>query len=166
MKKILVIAALVLSLVACKPLSEQVVINDWSLDNPDNLSLGLTQLGFDTDLVIEADNNSSMDIRLAKLYAELYNKSDKLVATIELAREKGETLPVLHRRSSEAVAIPLRMNFENPLSILTLAAMSIDDYSEKGYSVSYDCTLKAGCLKKRLQDEKVPVAKLKKMLDK
>ena len=47
MKKILVIAAFMLSLVACKPISEQININDWSLDNPDNLSLGLTQLGFD-----------------------------------------------------------------------------------------------------------------------
>ncbi len=166
MKKILVIAALVLSLVACKPISEQININDWSLESADNLSLGLTQLGFDTNLVLEADNNSSMDIRLTKLYAELYNKSDKLVATVELAREKGETLPVLHRRSSETVAIPLRMNFENPLSILTLAAMSLDDYSEKGYSVTYDCTLKAGCFGKRLQETKVPLATLKKMFEK
>ncbi len=166
MKKILVIAALVLSLVACKPISEQININDWSLESADNLSLGLTQLGFDTNLVLEADNNSSMDIRLTKLYAELYNRSDKLVATVELATAKGETLPVLHRRSSETVAIPLRMNFENPLSILTLAAMSLDDYSEKGYSVTYDCTLKAGCFGKRLQETKVPLATLKKMFEK
>ena len=166
MKKFLAIAALVLSLVACKPISEQININDWSLESADNLSLGLTQLGFDTNLVLEADNNSSMDIRLTKLYAELYNKSDKLVATVELAKAKGETLPVLHRRSSETVAIPLRMNFENPLSILTLAAMSLDDYSEKGYSVTYDCTLKAGCFGKRLQETKVPLATLKKMFEK
>ena len=166
MKKILVIAALVLSLVGCKPISEQININDWSLESADNLSLGLTQLGFDTNLVLEADNNSSMDIRLTKLYAELYNKSDKLVATVELAKAKGETLPVLHRRSSETVAIPLRMNFENPLSILTLAAMSLDDYSEKGYSVTYDCTLRAGCFGKRLQETKVPLATLKKMFEK
>ena len=60
----------------------------------------------------------------------------------------------------------LKMNFENPLSILTLAAMSIDDYSDKGYSVTYDCTLKAGCFSKRLQDTKVPIATLKKMFEK
>ena len=125
MKKILVIAAFMLSLVACKPISEQININDWSLDNPDNLSVGLTQLGFDTNLLLEADNNSAMDIRLTKLYAELYNRSDKLVATVELAKAKGETLPVLHKRSSETVAVPLKMNFENPLSILTLAGKNI-----------------------------------------
>lgn len=166
MKKILAIAALMLSLVACKPISEQININDWSLDSADNLSLGLTQLGFDTNLVLEADNNSAMDIRLTKLYAELYNKSDKLVATIELDKTRGETLPVLHRHSSETVAIPLSINFENPLSILTMAAMSLDDYSEKGYSVTYDCTLKAGCFSKRLQEVKVPLATLKKMFEK
>ena len=165
MKRFFAIALLVLSLSACKPISEQIVVRDYSLDKPGNVALGLSQLSLESALLLEADNFSGMNVTLKAFEAELYNKSDKKVADISLATKRGESKPVLHRKSSETVSVPLRVDFDNPLSAITLVAMSLEDFGEKGYTVDYDCTLKAGCLKKRFQGHKVPVETLIKMLE-
>ena len=166
MRKFLAIALVVISLAACKPISEQINIHDYSIEKLDNVSLGLSQLSLDTNLMLEADNNSAYDLSLTKLFAELYNKSDKKVATVTLATKKGEAKPTLHRRTSEEVAVPLKVDFANPLSAITLVAMSLEEYGERGYTVDYDLTLKAGCFKKRFQGHDVPVKELVKMLQK
>ena len=87
------------------------------------------------------------------------------MATIELGCEKGDPKPTLHRRSSEVVSVPLLVGFDSPLSIITLSTMSLDDFAEKGYTVTYDATLKAGLMSKRFRDEKVPVEQLVKMFE-
>lgn len=166
MRKFLAIALVLFSLVACKPINEQINVHDYSFEGLDNIAGGLTQFSMDTNLLLEADNNSGMDIVLTKFEAEVYNKNDKKVATLDLATKKGETKPTLHRKTSEKVAVPLTVDFDSPLSALTLLAMSLDDFSNKGYTVDYDLTLKAGCFKRRFQGHAVPVESLVKMLQK
>lgn len=164
MKRFLAIALIVFSFVACKPIDEQINIHDYTLENPNNVALGLSQLSLDTKLLLDADNNSGLNIVLTDLSASLFNKNGKKVADIALGTKKGEKKPTLHRKTSEQVEIPLKVDFDNPLSALTLLAMSVDDFGEKGYTVDYDLTLKAGCLKKRFSENEVPVKELVKKL--
>lgn len=152
-------------MVSCKPIQEQINIHDWSLESLDGVSLAQKQLKLGTSLTLDADNASCQDISISKLFAEIFNKNGKRVATIELAGEKGSSNPTLHRRTSEKVNVPLLVGFDNPLSAITLASMSVEEYAEKGYTVTYDCTLKAGIFSKRFRDEKVPVATLVKMFE-
>ena len=166
MRKFLAIVLFVFSLVACKPLSEQINVHDYSLENVDNVALGLSQISADANLLIEADNSSNMDITLSDLSAELYTRSGKKVATVGLATKRGEAKPVLHRKTSEQVTVPLKIDFDSPLSAITLLAMSMQDYGEKGYTVDYDLTLRAGCFKKRFQQDSVPVRELVNKLQK
>ena len=165
MKRILAILALALALVSCKPIQEQINIHDWSLASLDGVSLAQKQLKLGTSLTLDADNASCQDISITKLYAEIFNKNGKRVATVELGGEKGDPNPTLHRRTSEKVTVPLLVGFDNPLSAITLAAMSMEEYAEKGYTVTYDCTLKAGLFAKRFRDENVPAATLVKMFE-
>lgn len=152
-------------MVSCKPIQEQINIHDWSLESLDGVSLAQKQLKLGTSLTLDADNASCQDISISKLFAEIFNKNGKRVATIELAGEKDSSNPTLHRRTSEKVNVPLLVGFDNPLSAITLASMSVEEYAEKGYTVTYDCTLKAGIFSKRFRDEKVPVATLVKMFE-
>lgn len=170
MKKIFKISvfvfAIALVLASCKPVREQVEIKGCELESLEGVSLGLGQVSFNTLLKLDASNASGRDISLARLYATIFTKSGKEVATVTYSGQKGDPLPTLSRRSEQAVDIPLEVVFDNPLSAITLAAMSLDDYAAKGYTVSYDCTLKSGCIKKRFKGEKVPVETIVKMLDK
>ena len=165
MKRFFAIILVAAALVSCKPLQEQITVNDCNLESLDNVSLGNNQLKLGTSLTIDANNESCRNISVTKLYAELFNKNGKRVATIELACAKGDPKPTLHRRSSEVVSVPLLVGFDNPLSAITLAAMSPEDFAEKGYKVTYDATLKAGLMSKRFRDEKVPVEQLVKMFE-
>ena len=165
MKRFFAIILVVAALVSCKPLEEQITVNDCNLESLDNVSIAQSQLKLGTSLTIDAENESCQNISVTKLYAELFNKNEKRVATIELAGEKGDPKPTLHSRSSEKVSVPLLIGFDSPLSVITLSTMSLDDYAEKGYTVTYDCTLTAGIVSKRFRDEKVPVARLVKMLE-
>lgn len=158
--------AIVLGLASCTPIQEQIEIKGCELTSLESVSLGLGQVSFGTVLLVDASNASSRDISVARLYAQIYSRSGKEVATVTYSSQKGEALPTLHRRSEESVEIPLEVIFDNPLSALSLAAMSIEDYGSKGYTVSYDCTLKSGCIRKRFKEEKVPIENLVKMLDK
>ena len=165
MKRFFAIILVAAALVSCKPLQEQITVNDCNLEGLDNVSLASKQLKLGTSLTIDAENESCQNISVTKLYAELFNKNDKRVATIELGCEKGNPKPTLHRRSSEKVSVPLLVGFDSPLSVITLGTMSLDDFAEKGYTVTYDATLKAGLVSKRFRDTKVPVAHLVKMLE-
>ncbi len=164
MRNFLAIVLVLFSLSACKPLSEQINVNDYSLENVGNVALGLSQLSADANLLIDADNASGMDITLSDLTAELYTKSGKKVATVGLATGIGRDKPILHRRTSEQVKVPLKIDFDSPLSAITLLAMSMKDYGEKGYTVDYDLTLKAGIFKKRFRQDSIPVKDLVKTL--
>ncbi len=170
MKRFFKISALIfafaLTTVACKPLSEQIEINRCELASLDNVHLGSGQLSLGTNLKVEADNSSSRDITLQKLSARIYSKGDQEVAQVIFDGKKGEVKPTLHRHSSEEVSIPLEITFDNPLSALSLAAMTLVDYGEKGYTVSYDCTIGAGCLRKKFSGTKVPIENFVKMLEK
>ena len=170
MKRFFKISALVLLIafatVACKPLSEQIEINKCELASLDNVHLGAGQLSLGTNLKLEADNSSCRDITLQKLSARIYSKGGKEVAQVIFDGKKGEDKPTLHRRSSEEVEIPLEITFDNPLSALSLAAMTLVDYGEKGYTVSYDCTIGAGCFRKKFSGTKVPIEDFVKMLEK
>lgn len=166
MKRFLAIILVALALASCKPIQEQINVNDWSIESLDGLSLAQKQLKLGTSLTLDADNASCQDISISKLFAEVFNKNGKRVATIELGGEKGDPNPTLHRRTSEKVTVPLLVGFDNPLSAITLASMSIEEYAEKGYTVTYDCTLKAGIFCKRFRDANVPVATLVKMFEK
>ena len=169
MKKIFKISLFVFAIalaVACKPLSEQIEINGCELESFDGLSLGAGQLNLGTTLQVDGSNSSCRDISLSKFSAEIFSKSGKRVATVTYPKKKGEKLPTLHRRSTESVSIPLQVSFDNPLSALSLASMTLDDYSEKGYTVSYDCTFRSGCLQKRFTADKVPMAELSSVFDK
>ena len=166
MKRIFAILLVAAAFAACTPIQEQVRVNDCTLANLDNLSLAQKQIQVGGSLLIDAENDSGSDITLTALKAELYNRSGKRVATLALATPKGEKKPVLKRKSAAQVTVPLLVGFDNPLSAIALAAMDLGDYAEKGYTVDYDCTLRAGCLKKRFRDTKVPVEQLIMMFDK
>ena len=160
MRKFLAILLVAFSLAACKPLNEQINVHDYSLEKVDNVALGLSQLSADANLLIEVDNNSGLDITLSDLAAEVYTRSGKKVATVGLATRIGKARPVIHRKTSEEVEVPLKIDFDSPLSAITLLAMSMQEYGEKGYTVDYDLTLKAGCIKKRFREDNVPVKEL------
>ena len=151
---------------SCTPLSEQIEINRCELASLDNVSLGSGQLSLGTNLKLEADNSSCRDITLQKLSARIYSKGGKEVAQVVFNAEKGEPKPTLHRRSSEEVLIPVEITFDNPLSALSLAAMTLADYGEKGYTVSYDCTIGTGLFGKKFSGTKVPIEDFVKMLEK
>ncbi|MBO4557232.1 MAG: hypothetical protein J5693_01325 [Bacteroidales bacterium] len=163
-KIIAFVFAIALSLASCKPLHEQISINDYSLDNLGSISVGLTQLSVGADLNVDADNASCYDIVLKKLYAQIYSKNGKLFATVTLDAKKDIGKPTLKRRSSQLVDIPLQIEFESPLSALALA--DLDAFVKRGYTVNYDCTLKAGIFQKRFKEEDVPLEQLVKMLEK
>ena len=170
MKKFFIISVFVFTIVlvmaSCTPLSEQIEIDGCEMASLESVNLGGGRMTFGTILTLSASNASGQDISLAKLDAEVFSKSGKSVATVTFGGKKGEARPTLHRRSAEDVQIPLDITFDNPLSALSLAAMTLEDYGTKGYTVSYDCTLKAGCLSKRFKESNVPIENLVKMLDK
>lgn len=164
MKRVFAIIVLAFAFVACTPIQEQITVNDYSLESLENVFLAQKQLQMGTSLMVDADNASCLNITLAELNAELFNRSGKRVATVTLDTRKGEKKPTLHRKSSEQVTIPLLVGLDNPLSAITLASMSPDDFAEKGYTLDYDCTFRAGLFSKRMHDTKVPVDQLVKML--
>lgn len=170
MKKFFKISILVIVIaiaaVACKPVSEQIEVTGCEMESLESVRLGAGQLIFGTVLTLDASNASAMDITLKKLNAHVYSKSGKSVAAVKFDGKKNKIKPVLHRHSEEQVQIPLEVSFDNPLSALSLASMALEDYGSKGYTVSYDCTLKAGCFSKRFHEGNVPVEKLVKMIDK
>ena len=158
--------AIVLATVACKPIEEQVEIYGCEMESLESVNLGAGRLTFGTILTLDAKNASCSDITLSKLDAKVYTRSGKNVATLQYKHRKGAVRPTLHHRSEESVNVPLSVSFDNPLSALTLAAMTLDDYASKGYTVSYDCTLRAGLMAKRFRETNVPIDNLVKMLDK
>ena len=165
MKRFFVILLLVAAFAACTPIQEQIKVNDCTLAGLDNLSLEQKQIQVSGSLMLDAENASCSDITLKAFGAELFNRSGKRVATLVLDTHKGEKKPVLHHKSGEQIIIPLKVGFDNPLSAIALAAMGLEDYATKGYTVDYDCTVCAGCFPKRLKGSKVPVEELLKMLE-
>lgn len=163
MKRYFALALLIFSLAACTPLSEQVSVGDCRLESVDRLSMGLSELSLETFLVVDAQNSSNRDITLSEFSAEVFSKSDKKLATVTLA---GETKPVLPRKSDGEVQIPLQIEFDNPITAITMAAMSIEDYGKKGFTMSYGCTLSSGLFKKRFSGEKVPAGEVINMFSK
>ena len=161
----LLVFAIVLVLASCKPIQEQIEIKGCELESLESVNLGLGQVTFDTVLKLDAENTSCRDISLARLYARIFTKSGKEVATVTYSGKKGEPKPTLHRRSEESVSIPLELVFDNPLSAISLAAMSLEDYGTKGYTVSYDCTVASGLFRKRFTADKQPIENLVKMFD-
>ena len=157
--------AIALLAAACTPLSEQVEVTGCDIESLESVSLASGQISLGTTLSLDGRNDSCRDLSLVKLYAEVFSRSGKRVAIVSFEAEKGEKRPTLHRHSTETVEIPLLVSFDNPLSALSFAAMTIEEYGEKGYTLSYDCTLKAGCLKKRFTEDKVPVEYLAKQFD-
>ena len=170
MKKFFKISVLVFTIAlltaSCKPLEEQIAINGCELESLESVSLEAGLMTFGTVLTLDAANTSCSDISLKKLNATILSKSGKEVATVTFSGKKGEKNPTLHHRSSEAVAVPLTVSFDNPLSALSLASMALEDYGKKGYTVNYDCTLRAGCLAKRFVGNNVPIEEIVKMFDK
>ena len=162
----IIIVAVALVVAACTPLSEQVEVTGCEIDHLESVSLTPGQISLGTTLSLYGRNDSCRDISLKKLSAEVFSKSGKRVATVTYAAKKGEARPTLHRHSQETAEIPLLVCFDNPLSAISLAAMTMDDYGEKGYVVSYDCTIMAGCLSKRFTADRVPIEDLAKQLDK
>lgn len=163
MKKFFAIVALALAFASCTPIQEQITVNDFSLESLENVFLAQKQLQMGTCLLVDATNESCWDITLAALNADLFSRNGKRVGTLTLDTRKGEKKPCLHHKTNEQVVIPLLVGLDNPLSAITLAAMSLDDFAEKGYTVDYDCTFRAGIFSKRMHAEKVPVDQLTKM---
>lgn len=166
MKRYFALALLLFSLAACTPLSEQVSVSGCRLESVDNLSMGMGELSVGAFLVVDAENSSSRDISLSEFSAEIFSKSDKKLATITLAAENGAQKPTLPRKSSGEVRLPLQIEFDNPITAITMAAMSLQDYGSKGFTVSYDCTFTSGLIKKHFSAEKVPADEMINMFSK
>ncbi len=166
MKRYFALALLFFSLVACTSLSEQVSVSGCRLESVENLSLGLGELSVGTFLVLDAENSSLRNISISKFSAEIFSKSDKKLATVSLASDHGAQKPTLMRKSAGEVEIPLRIEFDNPVTAITMAAMSLEDYGRKGFTVSYDCIITSGLFKKCFSAEKVPADEVINMFSK
>lgn len=169
MSKFFKIAAIVFTIalmgVSCTPISEKIAINGCDIEGLESVSLGAGQLNLGTELIVDASNSSALDVSLADFGAEIFSRSGKRVGTVTYVPEKGQKNPTLPRRSEALVHIPLKVSFDNPLSALSLASMTFGDYGDKGYTVSYNCKLKAGLVSKRFKADKVPIADLAKAFD-
>ena len=152
-----------LLLASCGNIADQVAVNGYSLEKVKDLGMDGSQLSFVTNLVLDAENESCSNIEFKKGSAVLYNRRGHKIATATTVDERRH---VLHRKKSEEVKIPVRIEFENAIAALSLANLNVDKIEGKEYTIDYDCVVKAGPASKRFKKKGVPVAELLEKLQK
>ena len=154
MKRILAVLSLVLLLTACNDASRDPVIKGYRMQQIGGLAFGLNGVSADMLLDIDIENPSSAKYLMESLDAILYPIGDTLrIARVTLKEPVG-----IAPRSDETVSLPLGVNLLKPLALLT-GNLELSDYE-----ADVDLTIRKGALKKRIQQERLPLDRLEKLI--
>lgn len=113
----------------------------------DDVSLSMKSLS----LVLDVENSSGSKITVRDMTVSVTDGSG---ATIVKALAEGDV--VVPKRSRSDVTVPLKLSLNSPLRAMALLGAS-DDVAESLY-VTLNATVKLGCVRKRLNIEKVPLS--------
>lgn len=157
------VLAAFLMLGACGKIADQITVNGYSLEKFKDVGLDGRQLSFVTNLVLDAENSSCSNVEIKKGSAVLYNRRGHKIAT---ATTDDTRRHVLHRKKSEEVTIPIKVEFENAIAALSVANLNTEKIEGKEYTLDYDCVVKVGPVSKRFKEKGVPVSELLEKLQK
>lgn len=155
MKRILVLLCAALLLAACHDASQDPVIKGYRIDQVGGMSLSGDGVTVNLNIALDVDNPSSATYTLEMLDAILYRGTETAPFAEAVMTEQAGIAP----RSSQTVAIPLRVKLLRPLALLS----SSEGFDLSQYCADLDLTVRKGSLKKRIQRERVPLSSLEQL---
>ena len=156
MKRILVLLCAALLLAACHNASQDPVIKGYRIDQVGGMNLSSEGVTVDMTLSLDVENPSSATYTVEMLEAILYKGTETSRFAEAVMTEQAGIAP----KSSQTVAIPLRVKLLRPLALLS----DSQGFDLSHYCADLDLTIRKGSLKKRIQRERVPLSSLEHLL--